>query len=169
MRAGTSLQSVAVVAARLMKRVDTDGPISEFRPDLGPCWIWTGALSKGYGSFAARGYQGSRLVHRAIFEAHHGRIDSGLDLDHLCRVTACCNPAHLEPVTHAENLRRGEGLPAMIASRRGITTCKRGHEFTADNTYVNPGNGGRRCRQCHRDWARPYARARHARLKGAAA
>lgn len=32
-----------------------------------------------------------------------GPIPEGLHLDHLCRVRRCVNPAHLEPVTQAEN------------------------------------------------------------------
>lgn len=34
-------------------------------------------------------------------------MPEGLELDHLCRVRCCCNPSHLEPVTRAENIRRG--------------------------------------------------------------
>lgn len=30
-----------------------------------------------------------------------------MQLDHLCRNPACCNPSHLEPVTPKENTRRG--------------------------------------------------------------
>lgn len=33
------------------------------------------------------------------------------------------------------------------------THCKRGHEFTPENTYIRSGtNGKRTCRQCHREW-----------------
>lgn len=31
-----------------------------------------------------------------------------------------------------------------------LTHCKRGHEFTPENTYVNPAHGGRVCRKCQR-------------------
>jgi hypothetical protein len=42
------------------------------------------------------------------YEAQYGPVPSGMELDHLCRVKACVNPDHLEPVTHAENMRRGK-------------------------------------------------------------
>lgn len=42
-----------------------------------------------------------------VFEELRRPIPVGLDLDHLCRVRSCVNPDHLEPVTRAENLRRG--------------------------------------------------------------
>jgi DNA-binding MarR family transcriptional regulator len=29
-------------------------------------------------------------------------------VDHLCRVTECVNPHHVEPVTDAENVQRGQ-------------------------------------------------------------
>ena len=33
----------------------------------------------------------------------------------------------------------------------GKTHCKHGHEYTPENTYINPSNGGYfRCRTCHR-------------------
>jgi hypothetical protein len=47
------------------------------------------------------------LVHRDVYEQLVGPIPEGLVLDHLCRNRSCCNPAHLEPVTTAENVRRG--------------------------------------------------------------
>jgi hypothetical protein len=35
--------------------------------------------------------------------------------------------------------------------RRGLTHCPRNHPYDAVNTYVSPGTGFRRCRQCERD------------------
>lgn len=75
------------------------------RPDLGPCWLWTGVIQKGgYGRFSLnRKYVGA---HRWSYEHHVGPIPKGLTIDHLCFVPACVNPAHLEPVTQGENNRR---------------------------------------------------------------
>ena len=73
------------------------------------CWIFTGALSAaGYGvvSRGGRG-EGNVFTHRATYEHFIAEIPAGLDLDHLCRVRACCNPWHLEPVTRKENVLRG--------------------------------------------------------------
>lgn len=104
------------------------------------CWVRTTSISdKGYGTITVRpGKCG--LTHREMYRLVVGPIPPGLDLDHLCRVTACCNPAHLEPVTHAENLRRGK--------RAQTTHCPRGHEYDEANTYNRPSRPGRVCRRC---------------------
>lgn len=69
------------------------------------CWNWTGRLNKkGYGEIQMHGIK--HLAHRAIYLAHGIAIPEGLHLDHLCRNKSCVNPAHLEPVTNAENTRR---------------------------------------------------------------
>jgi hypothetical protein len=46
------------------------------------------------------------LAHRWAYEHFIGPIPAGLEIDHLCRVRHCVNPAHLEPVTKSENRRR---------------------------------------------------------------
>jgi hypothetical protein len=69
------------------------------------CWTWTGA--GGDGDYGAVWYQGStRKAHVVVYELLVGPVPAGLELDHLCRVKHCVRPDHLEPVTHAENMRR---------------------------------------------------------------
>jgi hypothetical protein len=69
------------------------------------CWEWLGAVgSSGYGVFHVG--PGLELAHRYAYEALVGPIPDDHDLDHLCGNTRCVNPAHLEPVTRAENVRR---------------------------------------------------------------
>lgn len=131
-----------------------DFPAAEARRYLGRrtcvtmigCWVWSGALTDGYGRLRRRGQM--MLAHRLAYEAFVGEVPEGLVLDHLCRNRACCNPDHVEPVTHAENLLHGIGATATNAAK---VTCHRGHPFTKANTYRRPGTGWRECRACHRD------------------
>lgn len=81
--------------------------IAEDRGYDTPCWIWQLATDKGgYGLTWAVGGIG-KCAHRVYYERHVGPIPEGLQLDHLCRVHSCVNPAHLEPVTAAVNSQRG--------------------------------------------------------------
>lgn len=79
--------------------------VAEDRGHTSPCWIWQLSLdTSGYGHLCRGGRKMS--AHRWYYERHVGPIPAGAELDHLCRVRACCNPGHLEPVTSAENTRR---------------------------------------------------------------
>lgn len=71
------------------------------------CWIWQRTINPrtGYGQLTHE--QRSWTAHRFYYERAHGPVPRGLQLDHLCRNRACCNPSHLEPVTAQENVRRG--------------------------------------------------------------
>lgn len=130
--------------ARFWRKVDQSaGPAG--------CWLWTGAVnsrtSRGYGV----AWAGDRiqLAHRVAYELVIGPIPDDADIDHLCRNRLCVNPAHLEPVTHRENVLRGEGPSAREARK---THCKNGHEFTPENTYAWPARPWQRqCRRCVRD------------------
>lgn len=71
------------------------------------CWMWTGSVdATGYGRIGMKKHQAPALVHRVVYEHHHGEIPSGLEVDHLCNVRICVNPAHLEAVTTFENAQR---------------------------------------------------------------
>lgn len=118
---------------RVLRKIDTTGD----------CWLWTGAIGDhGYGMV----WDGRSMVgaHRYVYEHLVGAIPDGLHLDHVrargCVHRHCVNPAHLEPVEQAENNHR---------ARRD--TCRRGHEWTDENTYIRPDTGSRQCRACPRE------------------
>lgn len=108
------------------------------------CWLWEGVCrDDGYGQF----WDGKSMVgaHRWLYITLHGHTD--LSLDHLCRVRCCVNPDHLEPVTKAENTRRGNTW-AMGTHERNKTHCPRGHEYSTNNTTIY--KGSRFCKTCNR-------------------
>lgn len=111
--------------------------------DEGGCWLWTGSLDKhGYGRSYLNGR--NRSAHAVMYELTIGPCPDGLELDHLCHVRNCVNPTHLEPVTHAENLRRA-------TPRKKKAECKNGH----------PRAGlpiGAPCRTCKAEWQRERRR-----------
>lgn len=116
----------------------------------------------GYGLFSLM--NAGHLAHRFAYELTYGTIPPGMDVDHTCHGAdptcldvetcqhrRCVNPAHLEAVTHQENIRRGR------SANREKTHCKRGHEFTEDNTY-RTSSGGRVCLACRRTYNRERMR-----------
>jgi len=113
---------------------------------------WTGSHHPlGYGYF--HGDNGMMPAYRWAYEYCMGPIPEGLSLDHLCRNPRCVNPDHLEPVTHRENVLRGNSPMARNARKE---VCHRGHRFDYRNK-----RGERICKECKRIDTRNY-RARAA-------
>lgn len=126
----------------------------------GSCWPWRASLStSGYGLFRYEGRQQS--AHRVAYRLFTGPIPDGLQLDHLCRNRTCCNPAHLEPVTQQENMRRGS-LSLHYERCRALTHCRRGHPLSGVNLYIDK-RGRRDCCECRR----ARKRAHWAKTRGA--
>jgi hypothetical protein len=142
---------------RFWPRVDKNGPPPPGDPEMGPCWLWTGGTSEGYGMFSLAGKQVK--AHRRAYIWLVGEIPEDLQLDHVCHSVStaicaggedcmhrrCVNPAHLEPVTGLVNFLRGLSPHAINAAK---THCPQNHEYDEENTYQYQGQ--RRCRECAR-------------------
>lgn len=80
-------------------------------PTESGCLIWQGACnSEGYGHLKVAGK--IKLAHRVVAELSGHNID-GLMVLHSCDTKRCCEPTHLSPGTHKENMRQ--------AAERGLT------------------------------------------------
>jgi hypothetical protein len=128
--------------------------LAKFSEDASGCWMWNSHKNqKGYGLF----WFGKKGIsaHRLSYEVHVGPIPDGMQIDLLCRVPACVNPAHLEPVTPLENTRRGKKGDLHLA-------CAQGHAMTPGNTLVHNTQRGvsRRCRTCQNKANRKYRERR---------
>jgi hypothetical protein len=148
-----------------LRRTPVDPPMTHDRlgrPLVGPCLIWTGKLPPNrYARIKLEPVFGKtpQLVHRVAYALAHGipmeDLKSLPHLDHLCRTPPCSAASHLEPVSCAENVRRGNGNQNV-----GKTECLRGHPYDAVNTFWQK-NGGRSCRTCKKDQTRESWRRKH--------
>lgn len=145
-----TVDRLASIQDRIMSHVTTS--------DTG-CWLWTKSVTSG--GYARVKHEGrTHAAHRLLYELTIGSVPADLELDHICRVRRCVNPAHLEPVTPRENTMRAPTAPAAINAAK--TRCDHGHPFDAANTQIDS-RAMRQCRTCRRaSVARYYAKTREA-------
>jgi hypothetical protein len=101
-----------------------------------PCLIST--LVSGKDGYVRQTVGGRKvLAHRVAYEQVHGKIEEGLEIDHLCGQRNCLRIDHLEAVSPEENLRRcgkckltradvidirrSEEPQSVLAERYGVT------------------------------------------------
>jgi hypothetical protein len=149
---------------KLLNRINKQGPLPPSKPELGSCWLWTGPTTQdGYGVLTIKvaDRRTSRAVHRLLYKLLGNTVPDDLELDYLCRVRSCCNPTHLEIVTHEENIRRGDHKKNHF-SRQKIA-CPQGHPLTEGNLVVWLSKRGlRRCLICQRSHMNKWARQNRA-------
>lgn len=107
------------------------------------CWLWIGRLTRG--DYAQVYYRGrTHRSHRIVYQLFVCDIPDGLELDHTCKLRSCVNPAHLDPVTHLENIKRSNVGKACAAK----THCVKGHPYEGSNLILRPGRNGKPTRVC---------------------
>ena len=127
------------------------------------CWLWQGYKQRdGYGVFCLTKHK-EVMAHRWAYTHSKGAIPAGMEIDHVCSVRNCVNPAHLEAVTHAANVQRGVARGGysvhhkLLGALNAVKThCKNGHPYSGDNLRIDASSGARRCRICDREKVNKY-------------
>lgn len=141
-----------------MRRYVRRDPIERFwenvtRGQSDECWIWRGfEYGQGYGGFYA-GPDAKPTVayaHRFSFEMLRRSLEHGEVVHHLCGAKKCVNPDHLEALPSQSSHARKHDLPKLWSeANRKAVYCKRGHEWTIENTGYQAGGTKRYCKACH--------------------
>lgn len=117
------------------------------------CWEWVGCKNnKGYGGIQ---FNGEKVAaHIISLMIHNIDIPTGYCVCHKCDNPGCVNPKHLFIGTQQDNNMdrhlKGRDRGGINAPKPLQSFCKRGHEFTKENTYIRLGDNARVCRLCKR-------------------
>lgn len=115
---------------------------------MSDCIEWTGARHPNqYGVRKVKGR--NQLVHRLAWEEANGPIPAGMVIMHTCDNPPCYNLDHLRLGSQADNLKDRDRKGHGVVPYKGVTHCKRGHEFSSENTHIGT-RGKRNCRACGR-------------------
>jgi hypothetical protein len=125
------------------------------------CWRWTGTTNaRRLGGPRGLFWTETRFqtAYRWAWQALNGPVPEGLELDHYrypddgCIGPLCAHPKHVRPVTHRDNVLRGNGASARNARK---TACLNGHPYD-----VVDARGWRLCSICRAAYNRGYYAAR---------
>ena len=116
------------------------------------CWEWTSSIrGNGYGAFFTHLIEEGRKchgAHRYSWELTNGQIPNGLWVLHKCDNRICVNPEHLFLGNRADNMKDCATKKRVCTiGKSNLTHCKRGHEFTPENTWKTK-QGWRLCKAC---------------------
>jgi group I intron endonuclease len=82
------------------------------------------------------------LAVRELCESQHSKFGSK---EHRAKISAAIRLIASDP-EHRKKISMGVKSSAYILSLSSATYCRRGHEFSLENTIIQP--GGRKCRKC---------------------
>jgi hypothetical protein len=110
------------------------------------CWNWN-AATWGNNQYGCARWGGRCInAHRVSWSLTHGEIPKDLKVLHRCDNPLCVNPDHLFLGTQKDNCQDAKAKGRTSNQHVGVKFCKRGHEFTQENTRLD--GRGRQCKIC---------------------
>ena len=88
-------------------------------------------------------------IHRLVLQAFHGPCPPGMVGCHNNGIVDDLRASNLRWDTKSANALDCVAHGGNYQSNK--TSCKRGHLFTPENTYIRPTSNGRQCRECIRE------------------